>query len=392
MISVWRKIKFVKSVLFCASRASHIMNFHLPYIRYFKDLGYNVDVAVQGKINNVNIDNCFDLTFTKNPLSPNNVKTIFKLKKILVNGGYDIVCSNTTLAGVTTRAAVMLMKGKRPSLIHISHGYMFSEHGGIKSKIYLMCERATSRPVDRLVVMNSEDYYLAEKYHLGKSLHYIYGMGVSKERFPILSYDEIASVRTKRLGADNNSFIILCVGEFSARKNQAVLIQAFAALSEIHKNLILVFAGDGDTLNECKDKVMKYELENKVRFLGQVDDVNKLYRSCDLLVSASKMEGLPFNIMEALICELPVIASDIKGHNDLIQNNKNGFLFEKDNISELVKIMNRLISDSELYTYIKSNTYLPQEYLIENVKPKLLEILDENYTAAEKKAYTVEKE
>lgn len=382
----------MKSVLFCASRASHIINFHLPYIEYFKNIGYNVDVAAQGKIEDVRIDNCFDLKFTKNPLSTDNIGTIFALKKILANGKYDIVCSNTTLAGVAARAAVMLMKGKKPYLVHISHGYMFSEHGGIKSKIYLMCEKLTSKPVNSLVVMNDEDYRLAEKYHLGKNLHYIYGMGVNKEKFPPLPYKKTDLIRTEQFTADNNSFVILCVGEFSARKNQALLIEAFAELSRIHKNLILVFAGEGNKLEECKSLVMKYELGGKVKFAGQVDDVNALYRSCDLLVSASKMEGLPFNIMEALMCGLPVIASDIKGHRDLIQNNKNGFLFEKDNASELVKIADKVISNNELYTYIKSNTYLPQEYFIENAKPELLKILDKNYVDVEKKLHTAGKE
>lgn len=372
----------MKKILFCASRASHIINFHLPYIEYFRTNGFRVDTAVQGKIKNNLVNNCFDLKFTKNPLSPDNIKTVFALKKILSEGGYDIICSNTTLAGVATRAALMLMKGKKPYMIHISHGYMFSEKGNVKSKIYLMCEKITKRPVDELVVMNKEDYRLAEKYHLGKNLHYIYGMGIDKNRFPEISENKKADVR-KSFDADNEDFVILCVGEFSARKNQTAVIEAFNILSGKYRNLRLVFAGQGKTFDECKNKVSKYELDKKVYFLGQVSDVNQLYRSCDLLVSASFMEGLPFNVMEAMMCGLPVVLSDIKGHNDLIRNGKNGILYENGSILGLTEGIERLISDKSMYQYIKSNTYLPKEYLIENVKPQLLKILDKNYTNKE---------
>ncbi len=372
----------MKKILFCASRASHIINFHLPYIEYFKDNGYTVDIIVQGNISDKRIDNCFDTEFTKNPFSPNNIKTILKIKEILLNGKYDIICSNTTLAGVAVRAAVMLIKGRRPYFVHISHGYMFGRDSSIKSHFYRMCEKATSKPIDDLVVMNEEDYYLAKKYKLGKNLHYIYGMGINTEKFPNLTEEEIISVR-KSLSADTNNFIMLCVGEFSERKNQTQLIEAFRILSEKHKNIILVFAGNGKMFDKCVNKAKKYELYGKIKFMGQVDDINRLYRSCNLLLSASKMEGLPFNVMEALACGLPAVVSDIKGHRDLIKNNENGFLFEKDDISELVRVIDGLISNKELYKYIKSNTYLQDKYLLENAKPQLLKILDRNFTEKE---------
>lgn len=373
----------MKKILFCASRASHITNFHLPYTEYFKSKGFRVDAAVQGKIDGNTVDNCFDLNFTKNPLSPDNVKTVFALRKILADGNYDIVCSNTTLAGVAVRAAKMLLNGRKPYLVHISHGYMFDDKGSIKSRLYIMCEKITKNPVDELVVMNDEDYRLAEKYHLGKHIRHIYGMGLNKDKFPPLSPNETDDIR-KSIGAEKDSFVMLCVGEFSQRKNQTALIEVFNTLSKKHKNLMLVFAGEGKTLDKCKDKVSEYELYNKVRFLGQVSDINRLYRSCNLLVSSSLMEGLPFNVMEALWCGLPVILSDIKGHNDLVKDGENGVLFEKDNISEFTRKADNLISDRKFYEYIKSNTYLPDRYLLENAKPQVLKILDKNYGATEK--------
>lgn len=368
----------MKKILFCASRVSHIINFHLPYIKYFKDNGWCVDIAVQGNTDNSLIDGCFDLKFTKNPFSSDNIKTVYELKKIIKNGNYDIICSNSTLAGVAARMAVSLAGKPKPYFVHISHGYMFGDNGGLKSKMYLLCEKITSKPVDSLVVMNKEDYSLALKHHLGKNIHYIYGMGVCPEKFPPVSQSERTEIR-RQLKIPDGNFALICAGEFSDRKNQMFIIEAFKMLLQKHKNITLVFAGTGQTIGNCKNAVNKYELGDCVRFLGQVSDINRIYRSCDILLTASKMEGLPFNVMEAILCGLPVIASDIKGHSDLITDGQNGILFQKNSLEDMVQKTDRILSDKSLFTYIKDNTQLEQCYLIQNAEPQLLKILDRNY-------------
>lgn len=368
----------MKRILICASRVSHILHFHLPYIEYFKSKGYEVHIAVQGVTDHPLIDKCYDLNFTKNMLSPENIKTIFQLKKMIQNGGYTIVYSNTTLAGVAVRAAMMLLPRNKPYYVHISHGYMFSEKNSIKQKVILGCEKLTKSPVDDLVVMNQEDYSLAEKYRLGKNLHYIYGMGLCAERFPEISEEKRRQVR-QMLNADDHTKILLCVGEFSSRKNQMAIITAFHQLSLKHQKIILALAGDGTKLDKCKLLAETYELLPKIHFLGQQKDVNALYRSADLLISASKMEGLPFNVLEALYCGLPAVVSKIKGHTDLITNGENGLLFDENNINDIAEKLDAVLSDSALYDHLRASAALDERYLIENAKPELLKILDKEY-------------
>ena len=191
-----------KKILICASRISHIINFHLPYIEYFRNKNYRVDIAVEGKTDNSMIDNCYDMKFTKNPFSPDNLKTIRLLKKIMSENDYDIIYSNSTLAGAASRMAVKNLKNK-PYFVHISHGYMFGENGGLKSKLYLLAEKLTAKVTDSLVVMNSEDLALAEKYHLAKNIHYINGMGLIPENFPEISDTEKITIR-KNLGVSDD--------------------------------------------------------------------------------------------------------------------------------------------------------------------------------------------
>ncbi len=382
----------MNKILICASRMSHILHFHLPYIEYFYSKGVGVDIAAQGASPIPWAEHCYDIPFVKNPLSPQNLKTVSRLKKLMKTNHYDMVCSNSTLSGAAARMALRrLPHNERPRCVHISHGYMFDSSGSLRSRVYRTVEKLLAPDTDSLVVMNREDLQLAEKYRLGKSIVFVNGMGLCPERFPSISSQERSAFR-KQLGADEETAVLLCIGEFSARKNHSMLIRAFDRLGSLRNHTLLVFAGTGDEAENCKDLTRRLELTPYVRFLGQVEDINTLCRSADVLLSAAGMEGLPFNVMEALFCGLPVVASDIKGHRDLIVNGQNGLLFDAsaDNgIQQLTDRLVSLLSDIKLYSHLKQNAVLDEKYLIHSVKPSLLQVFDTHYLSTEIKTTEV---
>lgn len=315
----------MKKVLFCASTASHINNFHLPYLKAFHNNGYEVHVAVNEKVPIKWADKVFALPFYKSLLSIKNILAMFQARKLLKKYHYEKVITNTTLAGVIVRVAALLLKS-RPRIYHIVHGYIFNADSGIKKYFYLIPERIAAMVSNVVMVMNHEDYEMAQKYRLFKDkLCYIDGMGVDPARFKIVSPKEKIAYK-KQLGFKEDDFLFVYVAEFSKRKNQKMLINAFAKCKLEKAHLLL--AGDGKLLDECKRLVNNLGQTERIHFLGYVKDVPSLYCACDCAVSTSKAEGLPFNIIEALGCGLPVIASDIKGHRELIEHNINGYLFK----------------------------------------------------------------
>ena len=72
--------------------------------------------------------------------------------------------------------------------------------------------------------------------------------------------------------------------------------------------------------------------------------MERIYRACDLAVSSSISEGLPFNIVEAQLCLLPVVASDIRGHTDLIENGENGWRYPPGDSGALARAVINVIS------------------------------------------------
>ena len=100
---------------------------------------------------------------------------------------------------------------------------------------------------------------------------------------------------------------IFHAGAFSAVKNQGYLIGAFAHFHKLHPDSILMFAGQGELMEQAKERTRSLGIENSVMFLGQRNDVADLMQAADLFVLPSLLEGLPFVAMEAQAAGLPCI-------------------------------------------------------------------------------------
>lgn len=305
----------MKKVLMIASAASHFSNFHIPYIKYLAEKGVQVYTASEGELSCGHISAHITLPFRKKLYHPLNLMVILRLARLMRKERFDAVYTNSSLAGFTGRMALILSGRKSTKAVHICHGYLFSD-GAKGSGLYLFCEKLMRRRTDILAVMNREDAEIAEKYSLGKKIVFINGMGLDASRFPPISDDRVSAFRSE-LGATEKTLLFLCVGEFSPRKNQQCILRACSMI--IGKDYRVVFAGEGELLESCKKLAEELRISDKMIFLGQFSDTNLLYRSCDCLISVSRSEGMPFNVMEAIYCGTDILVSKVKGNIDLYE-------------------------------------------------------------------------
>jgi glycosyltransferase involved in cell wall biosynthesis len=110
------------------------------------------------------------------------------------------------------------------------------------------------------------------------------------------------------------------IGNFNKVKNQELLIQSFIQAS-ILKTHRLVLIGDGPNLSQLKQK---YAHSSGIIFEGYHSNVFKFLKAADAYVSASKSEGMPLSVLEAMSVHLPCILSDIPAHVELMQDNNPG--------------------------------------------------------------------
>lgn len=159
------------------------------------------------------------------------------------------------------------------------------------------------------------------------------GVGVNLERFHPVSEEEKSALR-QELGFSEKDFIITVVAELNKNKNQIKLMRAVPELSRAIPNLRILLIGK-ETLPDVRNLVEKENLGGTVKFLGYRRDVDKLTMISDIAFSASLREGLPVNIIEAMACGLPVVASDNRGHRSLIKDKETGFIFGQDSEKEM---------------------------------------------------------
>lgn len=363
----------MKKILFCASTISHIRNFHLPYVKTFHEKGYEVWVAANKAEEIPYVNHAMAFPFTKSILSFYNIISVFKLRKLLMREKFDKISTNSALASIILRLAILLMpKSMRPCVYYIVHGFLFHRNDSLKKWLYLLPEIICSPVTNVLMVMNQEDLEIASKYSLYKDkLCFINGIGIDLSSFDPVSPEQRKEGR-QLLGLSTEDFMFIYAAEFSKRKNQESLIRSFTEVSSKIPQAHLLLAGDGALYNKCLSLVNKLNMQNKIHFLGYVNKMYDLYPLCDAAVSSSKSEGIPFNIMEAMACGLPILLSDVKGHRDLVENKKEFLFHTKQELS------------SKIYQYVSQPSHPPdwssniEKYSIEQVAGQLMELYGES--------------
>ena len=346
-----------KKVLFSATVDSHILAFHIPYLKLFKENGYEVHVATNGNEEIPYCDVKHVVPFERSPYKINNLKAISKLKKILDKEKFDIIHTHTPMGSVVTRiAAIKTRKENNTRVIYTAHGFHFYKGAPVLNwLLFYPIEKYLSKYTDTLITINNEDYELAKRKFTKTNVEYVPGVGVDEAKFDFEMTEEEKNKLREELGLKKDDFVLIYIAELSKRKNQGMLIKVMKELIQEHKNIHLLLAGK-DSMNGKYQKITKENgLENNIHFLGFRKDIPKLFKISDLAVSSAKQEGLPVNIIEAMFCKVPCVVTNCRGNRDLIENGSNGYVVEIDDIEEMVEKINKmmLVENKEIFNFKK---------------------------------------
>ena len=333
-------------ILYIASTVGHLKSFHLPYLRQLSRDGWTVHTAGKGGDEPLpGAQAGFDIPFEKSMFSPKNLGVVLQLRRLLREENYDAISVHTSLAAFFTRLAVML-SGRRPLVVNTVHGYLFDQDTPQpKQTILRWAEKLTAGYTDLLLTMNAQDTRIAREHRLCRGeILFTRGMGVDFSRFSPADVEMRMRAR-KSFGIPDDAFVLVYAAEFSGRKNQQALLRAAARLPQ---RVWLLLAGRGDLLEESKNLARELGIADRVVFAGFVKDVERCYHAADLCLSTSRSEGLPFNLMEAMSCALPVVATAVKGHEDLVEPEQTGLLVPFGDEDGLCRAISRLLEHPEL--------------------------------------------
>lgn len=338
-----------KKVLFVAHMDSHIANFHLPYLKWFQENGYETHVASNNLEKTKDILYCdykHQINFNRSPFSLSNIKVYKEFKKLIKEHDFSLVHAHTPMGGIISRLA--FRKSKTP-IIYTAHGFHFLKGGSKLSwLLFYPVEKFLSRYTDLLITINEEDYRLAKsKFSKKCKIILVNGVGVDLTEYKKLSNDKLVSVRNS-LGLKESDFVLVYVAELTTGKNQGFLINAVNKFKDKYPNLKLLLIGYGKEEETYKKMINDLLLNDFILQLGYRRDIIELTNIADLVVSSSLREGLPRALLEALSIGKPLLVSDVRGNRDVVNNGENGYLYPKNDFSKFEELFEKLYFDKDL--------------------------------------------
>lgn len=339
----------VDKILFTATVDSHIKHFHLPYLKWFKEQGFEVHVASRGESKIPFADVKYEIPFERSPFKFSNIKAYKQLKEIIEKNDYLLIHCHTPVGGVLTRLAARKARKSGTKVIYTAHGFHFYKGAPLKNwLIYYPIEKWLARCTDCLITINDEDYECAvrKKFKAG-SIKKVNGVGIDLNKFKPQTPEKKKELR-KQYGYDENDFILIYVAEMSYRKHQDLLINVVNVLKNKISDIKLLLVGEGSLMEQYKNQVQKLHLEEYIHFLGYRKDVPDLMTIADVAVSSSRQEGLPVNVMEAMAAGLPLVVTDCRGNRDLVQDGENGFVVGIDDAEGMAERMEYIYNNGEM--------------------------------------------
>lgn len=306
-----------------------------PYVQKLREDGYKIiNVAIPRKLNLILI-----------------LLAIYKLYKLFKVQKYDIVHVHTPIASIIGRVACKLSGVKM--VVYTAHGFYFHERMRFfQFYFFVILEKFFGFITDILFTQSNEDklYAIKAKILPKEKIFYI-GNGINIKRFNPEKHKK-NSLLKKKLNIPLDCFVI---GVISRLVEEKGLVEFLDAAERISENFLKVYfvvigerlASDHNTNIDTKIFKSKKKIGDRIKFLGYRKDIPELLSILDLFCSPSWREGMPRSIIEAMMMEKPVLATNIRGSRELIVNQQTGVLVPVASCISLEKGMIEFINNNK---------------------------------------------
>ncbi len=234
--------------------------------------------------------------------------------------------------------------------------------------------------LDKVIAVSEEvKNYMISNEEISPDKVFVLPNTADQKRFEDIS---LARDLRKELNISQNGPVIGIVGRLHTQKGHKYLFESLFEIKKVFSNVKVLVAGEGPLEQELKEYVHQMQLEENVIFLGRYEDILSVFNTIDVLVLPSLYEGQPVVILEAMMCEKPVVATSVGGIPELIENEKTGILVPPKNIEALSSSIIKILNEKEYAKYLAFNAkkrfleyFTPERYVqrMECLYNKLLE-------------------
>lgn len=213
-----------------------------------------------------------------------------------------------------------------------------------RSRGRLWIDRMTARMVDRYVCVSEEVRQFTEASGIAREKLLVIPNGVDVERFA-----SAAPIDPEAFGGTGDAALLVAIGRLDRQKGPDVLLQALEVVGHRAngRRWVLAFLGDGPMRAALEADAARRGLAGQVRFLGRRDDVERWLAACEGLVLASRWEGMPNVVLEAMAAGRPVVATRVEGTGSLVRPGETGWLVPPEDPAALADAIRELLADAD---------------------------------------------
>ena len=265
-----------------------------------------------------------------------------KLYKLLKRGKYDLVHTHSSKPGIIGRLAAKAAGIK--CIVHTVQGFAFHQHSS-KVQVFLvgLLEKLAGMASHKVIFVNSKDRDVASKMKLVPN----HKMVIIHNGVDLNQFNSGNGVKNGN-GIRTNGAMVGMVARLWEQKAPQDYIAAIPKVVDKIPDAKFLVIGDGPLEQELKEMSDKLGIKENVQFLGWRQDINDLLKVIDVVVLPSLWEGLPVSILEAMALSKPVVATNIKGNNELVVHGQTGYLVKPGNPEEISAYVLKLLNDQPL--------------------------------------------
>ena len=369
-----------KKVLHIAQSAGGVAEYLYMLLKNFNSTEYeNVLIVSEDYKNQIKrfepyIKNIYVVPMTRNINPKVDINSIFRIKKIIKEERPEIVYLHSSKAGAVGRLALLF--DFKTKILYNAHGWYFNAEIGKKKKTFFaFVEKVLAIKTNKIINISNAEYESALKYKIApKKKMCIIENGIDFSKFA--NSDMYRTETRKKYDIDKNDIVIGVVGRLSEQKDPMTTIRVFKMVKDKYSNAKLMMVGSGELEDEVRGFAKSNNIDKDVIITGWIDNVEKYIPAFDIAVLPSKWEGFGLVIVEYMACGKPVVASNVGGIVDLIEDGKNGFLCEVGNEKEIYYKIDKILECKDLRENISKRNYIDKDkYDILLFMEKYIEIL-----------------
>ncbi|MEK7203269.1 MAG: glycosyltransferase family 4 protein [Patescibacteria group bacterium] len=270
----------------------------------------------------------------------------FELIKLFKKEKPDIIHLNSSKIGIVGALAGRIVGIKK--IIFTAHGWAFNEERNFLLKIFIKILSVLTIILCHKTISVSET--------TKKQINKIFSKKITViknglREIELKNKNSAQEILSKKIIQKNHEANVILsknpvwIGTISELHTNKGLTYAIEAIAKIKNNVIFVIIGKGEKRKELEEQIIKLGVTNKVFLIGQINLASSFLRAFDIFTLSSITEALPYVLLEAGYASLPVVASNVGGIPEIIENNKTGILVSSKNLEEIKRSIEYLLKN-----------------------------------------------